>query len=224
MKTLFKVVFYTALMKKFGCNCYMFQKIVIYNANRHSNKWQCQWLRLNIKCQNIKILPHIFYFLNGKYIWFHLFISCYIIVETVCKMKLNTLVTKYTDILIFKYAYLSSAMHNATLTLTFQWDRNFIEVSQQNIHWETGLFKRIIRDSYYYCTWKKVLDVCIYILTGNIKDEIKKPSILGYFPFILIHSSQLSSVYLLPVNVLEGVSRLFKIHEKLIIFDDIFSG
>ena len=118
--------------------------------------------------------------MSNTFVFICLF-SCYRIVETIFKMKLNILVTKYINILIFKFAYISSAMHNATFTLTFQWERNALEISQQNTHWETGLFKRIIHDSFYICIWKKVLDVCIYILTGNIKDELKDWRVAGAY-------------------------------------------
>ena len=62
-------------------------------------------------------MSHTFHFLNVINTCLYL---CYIIVEKIFKMKLNTLVTKYTNIVIFKFAYISSAMHNVTLTLTFQ--------------------------------------------------------------------------------------------------------
>ena len=79
------------------------------------NKRQCQQVSKH------KRLPHSFYFLKVKCICIHLFIfiSCYRFVETIFKMTLNTLITKYTDILIFNICtyHLFSAVHNVTLYL-----------------------------------------------------------------------------------------------------------
>ena len=56
----------------------------------------------NKNCQNIKRLPHSFYFLkvrcNDQTVLIHFN-------ETIFKMKLNTLVTKYTDTLTFKLSH-----------------------------------------------------------------------------------------------------------------------
>ena len=101
---LIKVVLYTVVFAKNDCNCYhLFQNIAIYIEE---GLIICQLLRLKNKkvCQNITRLPQSFYFLKVKYpsVSICLFsISCYIFVETIFKMKLNTFVTKYMDILIF---------------------------------------------------------------------------------------------------------------------------
>ena len=56
----------------------------------------------------IKRLSHSFYFFKVKCICSHsLFsFSCYVFVKTIFKMKPNTIVTKYTDILIFSFAHI----------------------------------------------------------------------------------------------------------------------
>ena len=48
-----------------------------------------------------------FLFLGGQYICINMFIFIIMLrfVETIFKRKLNTLVTKYTDILIFDFAH-----------------------------------------------------------------------------------------------------------------------
>ena len=60
-----------------------------------------------------KMIPHSFYFsfyiLNShmhSYSSIYFSLSCYIFLETIIKMKLNTLVTKYSNILFFNFAHI----------------------------------------------------------------------------------------------------------------------
>ena len=89
--------------QKLGYNS-NYLKNAIYNDERQING--------NFSCQDkrIKRLPQSFYFLKVKCICTYFFSSrC---VETIFKIKINTLVTKYTDLCTY---HLSSALHNATL-------------------------------------------------------------------------------------------------------------
>ena len=101
---------YTFLLKKFGCNSYLFQKFAIYNDEKLSAS--------EIKEETMSV--SLFLFLEGQihHILICLFsMSCYRFVET---KKLDTLVTKYNDILIlyfyhiFSY-HLFSEVYNAIL-------------------------------------------------------------------------------------------------------------
>ena len=62
----------------------------------------------NKNCYYIKRLPHSFLFPEGQIhqdqsFYFHFL--CYTFVETIFEMKLNRLVTKYTDTLTFNFAH-----------------------------------------------------------------------------------------------------------------------
>ena len=101
-------------------NCYIFQRITVYN-----NGWQINdnfyLLKLkNVSCQNIKKTAPLFVFCRSNASqYFCLFFLCYSFVETIFKCNQSLYIcykiNGYFKLQLFTY-HLSSVAHNATLT------------------------------------------------------------------------------------------------------------
>ena len=95
------------------------------------NKWQCHLQKLkNKNCQNIKRLTHSIYFslrsnASKSVSLFSFF--CYSFIKIICKIRLNTFVTIYTDTLSSNFAHIIilKVAHSAILTIIFF--TNFIQ-------------------------------------------------------------------------------------------------
>ena len=84
--------------KRFNCNCYFFQKIAIYNEGRQKMTMSAEYkLSKYKKTINPLVLFH------GSQM--HLYPFVYFHFHAKDLLKLNTLVTKYTGILIFNFAH-----------------------------------------------------------------------------------------------------------------------
>ena len=76
-----------------------------------ANKSQRLLLRLKNKKLKSKKTKESFIFECQMFLYLSVYMHSTDLLKTIFKMKINTLVTKYTDILIFN---LSSVVHNAT--------------------------------------------------------------------------------------------------------------
>ena len=100
--TLLKWHYAQIQLQRFGCNCYILQYTFIYNHERQTNNnVSCYDERIKKKSKHKKT-PHSFYFLMVNCFRIHLLI--YRFVETIFKLKPNTLIIKYTDTLTFNFA------------------------------------------------------------------------------------------------------------------------
>ena len=126
---------------------YIFQNIAIIKW-RLTNKWKCYLLKLKItNFQNFKWLPHFFiysrYLNASKSICLFSFLY-YSFIETICKMKLNTLFTKYMDTLTFNFARAINPKYNIMSVLKFE---IYILISEERIFCRSG---SIIKQSNQY--------------------------------------------------------------------------